>query len=70
MSVALFLIVVVPMAFAVVFGANLLARGIRGVPTFTAPQCVRSVLTTCAGRSRTRRRTARSAGRICRSGTR
>jgi hypothetical protein len=41
MAVSLFLIVVVPLAVAAVFGANLLVKGLRGVPTFSEPRCAK-----------------------------
>jgi hypothetical protein len=41
MAVSLFLIVVLPLAFAAVFGANLLVKGLRGVPVFSEPRCAK-----------------------------
>jgi hypothetical protein len=41
MGDSLFLIIVLPLAVAAVFGANLLAKGIRGVPVFSEPRCAK-----------------------------
>jgi hypothetical protein len=41
MGVSLFLIIVLPLAVAAVFGANLLVKGIRGVATFSEPRCAK-----------------------------
>jgi hypothetical protein len=41
MAVSLFAIIVLPLAFAAVFGANLLVKGLRGVPTFSEPRCAK-----------------------------